>query len=86
MEILVLSDSHGYTSKLIKILQRHTKIEFVIHLGDFGYDLARISEFLPKLKQKPFMGIVTGKDFSRLKRYYIWKEKGFLLPTGIILE
>lgn len=44
MEILVLSDSHGNTGKFKNIIDRHPKIEFVIHLGDYGIDVSRISD------------------------------------------
>lgn len=47
MEILIISDSHGKTSKFEKILKRHEKIEFIIHLGDLAADTARIAELRP---------------------------------------
>jgi uncharacterized protein len=47
MEILIISDSHGYTSMFTKVLQRHPKIEFVIHLGDDSNDTSRITQIRP---------------------------------------
>ena len=47
MEILVISDSHGNTSNFAKILTRHPKIEFILHLGDYSHDILRMRELRP---------------------------------------
>jgi uncharacterized protein len=47
MEILVLSDSHGNTSKFNRVIDKHPNIEYVIHLGDYGNDISFINMVRP---------------------------------------
>lgn len=56
MKILLLSDSHGHTDRLLSVLDRHKDIDYAIHLGDFGTDAAAIHEAYPCLTVEAVQG------------------------------
>ena len=39
MKVLILSDSHGMTSRLEEILEKEKNADIILHLGDGGKDL-----------------------------------------------
>ena len=43
MQILVFSDSHGMVSNMKAVILSHPKIEYIIHLGDYGTDVNEIA-------------------------------------------
>lgn len=45
MKILILSDSHGYLSRLEAILQKEADADMILHLGDGGGDLSLMTEY-----------------------------------------
>ncbi len=45
MKLLILSDSHGYLSRLEEILKREQSADQIIHLGDGGGDLPAMAEY-----------------------------------------
>lgn len=43
MKVLIISDSHGFTSKLRDILEKERDCDMIIHLGDGSPDLDTLS-------------------------------------------
>lgn len=50
MKILLVSDSHGNTTNIIKALKKHKDIELVIHLGDVLGDIIKVKEIFKDLR------------------------------------
>lgn len=42
MKVLVFSDSHGCTSKMVQIIENTNKVDLIIHLGDIVKDAEKI--------------------------------------------
>ena len=61
MKILVLSDSHGNTLALKKVIKRHTDIKHIFFLGDFSADIEMIRD---DFKDKIFNTVKGNCDFS----------------------
>lgn len=56
MKILLLSDSHGKKDRIPSILERHTEIGCVVHLGDYGTDVDIVSEVCPTMPTEAVRG------------------------------
>ncbi len=63
MKILLISDSHGHKDRIPSILERHSEISSVIHLGDYGTDVDAVSETCPFLPTEAVQG---NNDRSRI--------------------
>ncbi|MGN1412216.1 MAG: metallophosphoesterase [Oscillospiraceae bacterium] len=50
MKILVISDSHGYSGNIIRVLQKVNDIDMLIHLGDGEKEFESIKMTYPKIK------------------------------------
>lgn len=51
MKLLLISDTHGRTEKLIKLLEAYKdSVSHVFHMGDFGSDLDKFESGYPNLK------------------------------------
>ena len=50
MKILVISDSHGYNGNILKVLQKVTDIDMLIHLGDGETEFENIKKSYPNIK------------------------------------
>lgn len=46
MKILIISDSHGFTSMLKTILETERNCDMIIHLGDGGRDMFEMNELI----------------------------------------
>ena len=67
MKIIVFSDSHGNTSKMISAIEEHrASISLIIHLGDGVRDISYVSSLYPELPVVSIEG--NGETFSRSKR------------------
>jgi putative phosphoesterase len=60
MKILVLSDTHGDTSKAEKAIRSSKRIDLIIHLGDYFRDAQKLSAMFPKI---PIEYIYGNSDF-----------------------
>ena len=47
MKVLVFSDSHGNTTNMFHVLERHPEIEMVFHCGDCGRDVSEPQAIYP---------------------------------------
>lgn len=50
MKILVISDSHGYSGNILKVLQKVTDLDMLIHLGDGEKEFENIKATYPNIK------------------------------------
>jgi hypothetical protein len=50
MKVLVFSDSHGYTSKMVQIIENANKVDLIIHLGDIIKDAEKIEDIFDSIK------------------------------------
>lgn len=50
MKILVISDSHGYSGNILKVLNKVIDIDMLIHLGDGEREFNDIKATYPKVK------------------------------------
>lgn len=46
MKILVISDTHGSTGKVLEIWEKLTNVDLIIHLGDYEKDARHLEEIL----------------------------------------
>ncbi len=56
MKILLLSDSHGHTEKILSVLERHRDIVYAVHLGDYGTDMDIARKAFPLLLTEAVQG------------------------------
>ena len=64
MKILVFSDSHGNTSRMISAIADHrSSAELIIHLGDGVRDIEYVSSLYPELPVVSIRG--NAETFSR---------------------
>ncbi len=49
MKILVLSDTHGDTSKAEKAIRANKEVDLIIHLGDYYRDAQKLSTLFPHI-------------------------------------
>lgn len=61
MKILIISDSHGFTSRLEKILLLEHSADVILHLGDGGKNL---DEFNDLVSSKPVYIVKGNCDYS----------------------
>lgn len=52
MKIVVLSDSHGNTQAVEKVLQRFEDADFIIHLGDGEREVGYVLNMMPQIAGK----------------------------------
>lgn len=50
MKVLVVSDSHGETSKMESLIDNNNDIDMLIHLGDYFRDAEKLSAKYPNLR------------------------------------
>lgn len=55
MKILIISDSHGFTSMLRTIIEKENNCDMIIHLGDGSRDMSAVND------------ITAGKPICQLK-------------------
>lgn len=60
MKILVLSDTHGHTSKAEKAIKANREVDLIIHLGDYFRDAQKLSATFPEI---PIEYIYGNSDF-----------------------
>lgn len=60
MKILVLSDTHGDTSKAEKAIRSNKGVDLIIHLGDYFRDAQKLSSLFPNI---PIEYICGNSDF-----------------------
>ena len=46
MKILLLSDTHGELAGTRKVIFEHRDVDMMIHLGDIGFDIRELSDFI----------------------------------------
>lgn len=64
---LVLSDSHGFTSKMAGVVLKENEIDDIIFLGDGERDIAAVKNMFPK---KRYFRVSGNCDFgSRLEKF-----------------
>ncbi len=64
MKILVFSDSHGNTSRMIDAIEAHLpSCKLIIHLGDGVRDISYVSDLYPQIPVISLKG--NGESFSR---------------------
>ena len=92
MEILIISDSHGYLSNLRKVLNQYkNQIKYVIHLGDYDED---ISEIKPEFQSYEFINVSGNCDFGTSlpsekvfelcgKRFFITHGHRYSVKSGL---
>lgn len=56
MKILLLSDSHGHTDRMLSVLDRHRDIGYAVHLGDYGTDVDIINKTYPTMLTEAVQG------------------------------
>ncbi len=56
MKILVLSDTHGDTSKAEKVIRRNKGIDLIIHLGDYFRDAQKLAALFPEIPTEYIYG------------------------------
>lgn len=61
MDILVVSDSHGDFQNLQKLIERHTEIDTIVHLGDGAEEIWQLSLLYP---QKQFHYVLGNNDLN----------------------
>lgn len=54
MKIVVISDSHGNTLAVEKIVRRYEDADFIIHLGDGEREVGYILSMMPEMSRKFF--------------------------------
>lgn len=60
MKILVISDTHGDTSKAEEAIRKNREVNLIIHLGDYFRDAQRLSAIFPEI---PIEYIYGNSDF-----------------------
>lgn len=50
MKILVISDTHGYIDKAVKVIKENNNISMIIHLGDYFRDAQKIAYEFPHIQ------------------------------------
>lgn len=61
MRILVISDSHGKSGSVAKVLLREASAEIVLHLGDGAFDLLDLKDEFP---DKMFLAVKGNCDYG----------------------
>ncbi len=61
MKVLIVSDSHGFTSKLREIIEKENDFDMLIHLGDGSNDICAVNELIA---YKPVHQIKGNCDLS----------------------
>ncbi len=82
MKILVFSDSHGSTSNMIKVIERHLDIEYIIHLGDYGSDILKVNELFPTHLTEAVQGNNDKQRLYSLEQTITLVGKKILLVHG----
>ncbi|MCQ2463759.1 MAG: YfcE family phosphodiesterase [Clostridia bacterium] len=74
MRIIVFSDSHGDTYRMIKTVEMHPEAKQIIFLGDGEYDIGQIEAYF---KDRSFIKVKGNCDFaSSLPAYEIRMVNG----------
>lgn len=81
MKILIISDSHGMTERLEKVLQKAGKIDMLIHLGDVGRDVEYIRQHAGCETHiikgnNDFNVNVPKEEILQIGKYKIWLTHG----------
>ena len=61
--ILVFSDSHGTTGKMIKIIETMPRVDGIIHLGDLNRDIVTLEDTFFDI---PIYGVQGNNDYTGL--------------------
>ncbi len=79
MRILVFSDSHGYTDKMIDIIKSLNNVDMIIHLGDLVKDAKKLEDSFKHIQIEYVSG---NNDWSaeapKEKTIQIGNKKGFI--------
>lgn len=62
MRILVFSDTHGNTSRCVKVIETIQKVDMIIHAGDMLRDALDLVRLYPKI---PIHYVLGNNDFSK---------------------
>lgn len=62
MKLLLVSDSHGHSNRVLSVTERHKDIVCVAHLGDHAKDIRAVEEAFPTLLTEAVRG---NNDFTQ---------------------
>ena len=71
MKILVMSDSHGASPAVERVLRMHEDADMIVHLGDGEREMSRLLDLVPWLEDKLFYlkgNCDTGRLIYRTQR------------------
>lgn len=81
MKILIISDSHGMTSKLEKVMEKAGKADMLIHLGDVERDVEYIRKHAGCethiiAGNNDFNGNIPKEEILQIGKYKVWITHG----------
>ncbi len=83
LKILLLSDSHGRTDKVLSVVDRNKKnITCVIHLGDYARDIKAVENAYPSIITEAVQGNNDGSSEYPLDKVLMFSGKRILLTHG----
>lgn len=82
MKVLVFSDSHGYTSKMINIIRDSKNVDLLIHLGDTVKDAEEIAEIFSSIRVEYVSGNNDWYSREPNEKLLILEGKKLLITHG----
>lgn len=82
MKLLLLSDSHGHTDRVLSVTERHKDIVCVVHLGDYARDIKVIDEAYPTLLTEAVQGNNDNSSEYPLEKVVMFGGIKILLTHG----
>lgn len=91
MKLLVFSDSHGYSLKMLSAIEQR-KPDMILHLGDGGRDVSKIEAQFPQIPLRAVCGncdlgsIQPETDFFQVGKVKIFITHGHLYGVKVTLS
>lgn len=60
MKILIVSDTHGYSERLERVMEREIPIDMLVHCGDVGKDV----DYIPLITPSPLYMVAGNNDWG----------------------
>lgn len=82
MKLLLVSDSHGHTDRILSVTDRHKDIACVIHLGDYARDIKAVNEVYPTLLTEAVQGNNDNSSEYPMEKVIMFADIKILLTHG----
>ncbi len=82
MKLLLLSDSHGHTDRVLSVTDRHKDIACVVHLGDYARDIKAVNEVYPALITEAVKGNNDNSSEYPMEKIILFAGVKILITHG----